>query len=204
MAVAGVGQVAQAGPSVRFGLTGALDDQSAPQETEFGPTFALGERVGPLMLEADYAYLSFFDPDTSNGGMHRLGLNLRADLLRSTNHYCFRGMACTRGASLYGEAGVAERFGQWHLDASTRSPADTDRVHEVHIGAGIELDNHIHPYRYGWQLGIRLAVAPHDPLEVDPSCRGTCTMSTSAGTTTSKTTGMDRAVLIEWTFLIGQ
>jgi hypothetical protein len=112
-------------------------------------------------------------------------------------------MACTRGASVYGEAGVAERFGQWHLDAVNRSPADGDRVREVHIGAGIELDNHIRPYRYGWQLGIRLAVAPHDPLEVDPSCRGTC-MSSSGTSTTSNKGGMDRAVLIEWTFLIGR
>ncbi|MGN6104642.1 MAG: hypothetical protein ACTHU0_06040 [Kofleriaceae bacterium] len=51
---------------------------------------ALGARLGPVTLETDYAYLSFMEPDVSDGGMHRLGLNLRGDLYRSTNRPCVR------------------------------------------------------------------------------------------------------------------
>src|SRR5471032_2603001 len=109
---AGAG-VAHAGPSVRFGLDYGISDTGAPNAHEIGPAIAVGERLGPFLLEVDYAFLSFLDQDTSSGGIHRLGLDLRADLFRSTNTYCFRGMACTRGTALYVEAGVAEKFGQW-------------------------------------------------------------------------------------------
>jgi hypothetical protein len=200
--------VADSGPTMRFGLTGALEDQSAPQEPEVGPMIGAGMRLGPLVLEGDYAYLSMFNPDTGNHGMQRLGVNLRADVLRRSNRFCVLGMACTRGASLYAEAGIAERFGQWHLDSVQRYPADGDRTTEQHVGVGIELDNHVHPHRYGWQLGVRLAIAPHDPYMIDSTCRGTCmptgtTTSTTTNTST-KTGGEDLAVLLEWVFLLGR
>jgi hypothetical protein len=198
---------ADSGPTTRFGLTGALEDQSAPQEYEAGPMIGVGERLGPLVIEGDYAYLSMFDPDTGSHGMQRLGVNLRADVLRRSNRFCVLGMACTRGASLYAEAGVAERFGQWHLDSVQRYPANGDRATEEHVGVGIELDNHVHPHRYGWQLGVRLAMAPHDPYMIDSACRGTCMPATGATTSTStaaKSGGEDMAVLVEWVFLIGQ
>jgi hypothetical protein len=197
---------ADSGPTMRFGLTGALEDQSAPQESEVGPMIGLGARLGPLVLEGDYAYLSMFDPDTGSHGMQRLGVNLRADVLRRSNYFCVLGMACTRGASLYAEAGIAERFGQWHLDSVQRYPADGDRTTEEHVGVGIELDNHVHPHRYGWQLGVRLAMAPHDPYMIDSACRGSCMPGTTTTTTTptSKTGGQDLAVLLEWVFLLGR
>jgi hypothetical protein len=189
---------ATAGPSVRFGLTGALSDQAAPEQHELGPQLAIGERLGPLLLEADYAYLSFMDGDVGKDGMQRLGVNLRADLVRNINDRCsHRWMACTRGSTIYGEAGVAERYGQWHLDAVARSPANGDRQREFHVGVGLELDNRIAPYRYGWQIGLRLAFAEHDPMQ-DAVCRGSTCMPAPGQR------GADRAVLVEWTFLVGQ
>lgn len=188
---------AEAGPTTRFGLTGALKDQSAPEQHELGPMFAIGERIGPLTIEADYAYLSFLDPETGKNGMQRLGLNLRGDILRTNNYHCYRFMACTRGSAIFAEAGIAERYGIWHLDANSTYPAHGDTSKEMHFGVGLELDNRVAPYRYGWQFGIRFAVAPHDTF-FDTAAR------TSSPTQPSQMKGVDRAVLIEWTFLVGR
>jgi len=188
---------ADAGPTARFGMDFALSDTGAPNAHELGPAFAVGERLGPLLLEIDYAYLSFLDPETSDGGITASASILRADLFHSTNSYCFRGLACTRGTSLYGELGVAERFGQWHLDSNTVAP-ETNRQHEGHIGIGIELDNQIAPYRYGWQLGLRFAMAPNDPNSI--ACRG----STCSNNPMATTPSTERSVLVEWTFVVGQ
>ncbi len=193
---------ATAGPTARFGLTMAATDQAAPGETELGPTVALGERIGPLTLEVDYAYLSFMDSHTGDAGMQRLGANVRADVIRSTSDHCRRWMACTRGSSVFVEAGVAERYGQWRIDARTVSPTGGDRAHEAHIGIGLELDNHLVPYRYGWQFGVRLAFAPHDNA-MDATCRSTTCADGSTPTTTTSG-GIDKAVLLEWTFLVGR
>ena len=183
---------AHAGPTARFGLTGALSDQSAPQELELGPMFAVGERAGPFVGELEYAYMSFSDPDVSANGIHRLGVTLRADLIRNTGGPCFRYLACTRATTLYGEVGAAERLGYWRLDSHTNSLANQ---REAHVGLGLELDNHLSPLRYGWQLGLRLAFAPHEQI-AGVSCRGTGCPTTHGGT--------DRAVLVEWTFVIGK
>ena len=192
---------ASAGPSTRFGLTFAAEDQAAPGNHELGPTLAVGERMGPLTLEVDYAYLSFMDSHTSAGGIHRLGVNLRADVLRMSSESCRRFMACTRGSSLFAEAGIAERYGQWHLDAHSSSPNGVDRVREAHLGIGIELDNHVVPYRYGWQFGLRFTMSPHDSA-MDPACRSTTCAAGTQPTSTSQS-GIDKAILVDWTFLIG-
>ena len=189
---------ALADPSIRFGLTGALADQGAPSQTPFGPTIALGARLGPIVGEVDYAYLSFVDPETVDGGMHRLGFNLRGDLYRDTNRPCFAGLACTKGLTLYAELGAGMRYGQWALDSMRRSPSASDRQREAHLGFGIALDNQIKPTRLGWQLGFRVAAAPRDDLML--ACRGaTCT---SDGI--DRSGEIDYSFLFEWTFLIGR
>ncbi len=186
---------AAAGPSVRFGLTFAAADQGAPGEHEFGPLVGLGERFGSFLVEADYAYLSMMDPDTSESGIHRLGVTLRGDVWRAGNAVCHRLLACTRGKGVFAEAGAAERFGQWHLDSQRVSP-DSDRQTEVHVGLGLELDNQMSPYRMGWQLGLRFAVAGRNPYTL--ACRGTdCPMDPSART-------LDKSLLVEWSFLVGE
>ncbi len=197
----GLGVAQASGPTVRFGLTGAIEDQAAPNELELGPMIGVGWRLGPLVADVDYAYLSFMDTETGAGGMQRVGVNLRGDLFRATRRYCVIGFGCVGGYALYAEAGVAERFGQWHLDSVERSPANGDRATEEHIGAGIELDNTAHPRRYGWQLGVRLAVTPHDPFQIDASCRGSCMTGTGSP---SMKGGQDTAFLVEWTFLLGR
>lgn len=192
-----VASPAAADPSIRFGLTGALADQGAPQQNPFGPMVALGARVGFVTGEVDYAYLSFVDPETVDGGMHRLGINLRADIYRNDNKPCIAGVACTKALTVYGELGAGMRYGQWALDSLRRSPATSDRQREAHIGAGIALDNQLSPRRLGWQLGFRLAAAPRDDLML--ACRGDCAMGD-----VDRSGKIDYSFLFEWTFLIGR
>jgi hypothetical protein len=192
---------ALAGPTARFGLTGALADESAPGKYIFGPAVAVGLRAGPFVGEVEWAYLSFFDPDTTDGGIHRLGLSLRADIYRSYATRCiFRG-GCTRAQSLWLEAGAGERLGRWQLDAAHMSPA-SDHQPEAHVSVGIELDNMIHPMRNGFQFGLRLAIAPrgYDPLS---DCRTAGGASCTSATDNGNHGGIDSSLLFEWMFLFG-
>lgn len=192
---------ATAGPTARFGLTGAIEDQGAPGKYVFGPLVGVGLRGGPFVAEVEWAYLSFFDPDTSEGGIHRFGVSLRADLYRSYATRCvFRG-GCTRAQSLWVEAGAGERIGRWHLDAAHSAPAD-DHQPEAHVGVGIELDNQINPMRNGFQLGLRFAIAPrgNDPLSNCRSDSGSTCMDVSSNANRG---GIDSSVLVEWMFLFG-
>lgn len=189
---------AHAGPAFRIGLTGALADEGAPGQYQVGPMVGLGARLGPALLEVDYAYLSFMEADVSDGGMHRVGLNLRADLYRDTGRPCIRRIACTRAFSVFGEIGAGLRYGQWHLDAVHRAP-ESDRQREVHIATGIELDNQIVPTTLGWQLGFRLALAPRSEgaLACPPN-----TICAAVGSEPERE--LDLSFLIEWTFLVGR
>lgn len=198
VAVVGAATPAAADPALRFGLTGALADQGAPMQYPFGPMIALGARVGPIIGEVDYAYLSFIDPDTVDGGMHRLGVNIRGELYRDANKPCLARFACTRAVTFYAELGVGMRYGQWTLDAYRRSPANSDRQREAHIGVGIALDNQIYPRRLGWQLGFRLAAAPRDDLML--ACRG----ESCATGDVDRSGETDLSFLFEWTYLIGR
>jgi hypothetical protein len=190
--------LADPSPSIRFGLTGALADQGAPQQTPFGPTLALGARLGPVLGEVDYAYLSFVDPDTIDGGMHRVGFNLRADLYRDADRPCMWGLACTKAVTLYAELGAGIRYGQWALDSMRRSPTTSDRQREAHLGVGIALDNQINPTRLGWQFGLRVAAAPRDDLML--ACRG----ASCAADGIDRSGEIDYSLLFEWTFLVGR
>lgn len=189
---------AHAGPTARIGLTFALADQGAPEQHQVGPMIAVGIPFSRFVVEADYALLSFMEPDVvGGGGMHRFGVNFRADLLRAT-HHCFIHFGCAAGIGAYAEVGAGMRRGQWHLDANTVSPALADRQREAHIGFGLELDNRIVPTRLGWQFGIRLTAAPHDDLMV--ACRGTGCASPAV----SKNGDTDLAFLVEWMFVVGR
>jgi hypothetical protein len=184
----------EAGPTARFGLTYGVTDPAATS-VELGPMVTLGERAGPFVGELEWAYLSFLDPDASRAGVHRLGVTLRTDILQSREYRCWHAFACTRGQAIYAEAGAAERFGHWQVDAFSISPVNTPQP-ELHIGLGFELDNQLVPYRNGWQLGVRFAFAPADPV-VMTTCRGGCPVSEQSG-------GMQKAVLLEWMFVVGR
>jgi hypothetical protein len=174
---------AHAGPAVRYGVTFAVEDQGAPLQHQFGPMLGLGVPLGPFTAEVDYAYLSFMEPDVLDGGMHRLGANVRAQLFRSS-----------RTTRFYAQAGAAMRYGRWHLDAKTVAPAHSDRQREAHLGLGLELVNQFGKTRYGWMFGLRLAAAPRDDLML--ACRGSgCSSTDDRGGET------DLALLIEWTFV---
>jgi hypothetical protein len=193
---------AQAGPTARVGITYGIADQGGPDEIKVGPMLAVGERLGMFVAELEYAYLSFFDPDASPGGVHRVGVTLRADVLHTArNRQCPGTLApdwtCASGHGFYAEAGAAERFGQWVVDASRVTPVKSPQP-EAHLGIGFEMDNRLGYRRDGWQLALRFAVAPADQL-VASTCRsagGTCPTSMSGG-------GLEESLYIEWMFLFG-
>jgi hypothetical protein len=197
------GVASAGGPTVRFGLTGAAFDRGAPNKIEGGPAVALGLRSGPFVAELEWAYLSFFDIDTTGGGVQRVGVTLRADLLRSYATHCMFHYACTRASSLWADVGAGERFGQWLLDSQNIAPASGHEP-ELHVSLGVELDNRIVPHRDGWQLGVRFAVSPRG-VGQGAACRsgGDCTM-TGGPTTAGDRGGYDESLLIEWMFLFGK
>ena len=201
LAVAGLvsplAAIAHAGPTARLGMTFALADQGAPLQHQIGPMIGVGIPLGRFVVEADYTLLSFMEPDVvGGGGMHRFGVNVRADLLRRTNH-CFIHVGCAAGVGAYAEVGAALRRGQWHIDANTQSPAGTNRQRELHLGFGLELNNRVVPTRLGWQFGVRLAAASRDDLMV--ACRGS-----GCATTTHRGGALDLAVFVEWMFILGR
>ena len=196
LTIGGLAGIAEAGPTTRFGLTYGVAEPTLPGAHELGPTLAVGYRLGPIVAEVDYAYLSFLDDNTGDHGVQRLGLTGRLDLWRDTNRPCIPHLACTRAMSVYGEGGVAERFGHWQLDATTIAPV-SGRQHEAHLGFGLEIDNRITPYRYGWQIGFRVVAAPRDPQ--DFLCRSA---SGCGGMMTS--TSYDRSVLVDVSWIVGQ
>ena len=199
--VASAASTAYGGPTFRFGITDAISDQAAPGKDELGPMIGLGLREGRFVGELEWAYLSFFDPDTTAHGVQRVGLSLRADLFRRFATYCKYRYGCTRMSSIWGEVGAGERFGQWLLDASHVTPATTHQP-EAHVAIGFELDNQIEPMRNGWQMGIRFAVVPRgtDPAGVCRTAGGT----DCAGVMTTNNGGLAGSVLLEWAFLFGQ
>jgi hypothetical protein len=183
-----------AGPTARLGITYGVAEPTLPEAHEIGPMVGLGYRfLGSVVAEIDYAYLSLLDPDTSSGGVHRIGGLVRADLWRDQNRPCIPHIACTRAMSFYAEAGIAERIGSWQLDAHTIAPLDGKQT-EGHVGFGLEIDNELSPNRNGWQLGVRFVGAPRD--QMDFLCRGSgCPVG-------SNSTAMDRSVLVDvgWVF----
>jgi hypothetical protein len=189
-----VAGTASAGPTSRFGLTYGVSEPTLPEAHEVGPMLGLGWRFGPVVAEADYAYLSFLDDNTTSGGVHRLGGTVRADLWRDAEKPCIPHIACTRAMSFYGEAGLAERFGQWQLDSRTLAPL-SGRQKEGHLGFGFEFDNEVVPYRMGWSIGVRFVAAPRD--EMDFICRGS---GCPTGTNNSNT---DHSILVDVSWLVG-
>lgn len=164
-------------------------DEAVPSQVhEVGPLVAVGDRLGPFVGEIEWAYLSLFDPSSSPGGVHRFGVTLRADLWRK--------VGLREASNLYLEGGAGERFGQWITRPTEMVPATSPQP-EVHIGAGFEMDNEVRPHRNGWQLGVRLSMARGDQAEA-VACRttgGTCLQTQNAG--------YERALFIEWMFLLG-
>jgi hypothetical protein len=185
------------GLTARFGMTfSPFADEAVPDQVhEVGPLVAIGDRVGPFVGEVEWAYLSLFDPQSSPGGVHRFGVTLRADVWRNVHELqCVTGN-CRNGNALYVEGGAGERFGQWITRPTEMVPLTSPQP-EIHIGAGFEMDNELRPHRNGWQLGLRFSMARGDQAET-VACR------TTGGTCVQTSSGTERALFVEWMFLLG-
>ena len=192
--------VASADPTVRFGLTFGMD-RNMPEAKQYGPLVGVGLHHGRFAAEANYAYLSFMDPDTQ---IHRLGFNLRADLWRMYRlglcNSAPRGYGCLQTKAFYGELGAARRFGYWR--ATDRALNDTTSQREISATIGYELGL---PGRGAWDLGLRFSIAKRDP-ELSMSCRSTTgTSCTSVGPSIGHDApGAAVGAMIEWTWIYGR
>lgn len=188
------GTAAADGVTARLGMTfSPYFDETVPSSYhEVGPAVAIGERLGRFVGEAEWAYLSMFDPIASPGGVHRLGVTLRADVWRRE--------LPSHATGLYVEAGAAERFGQWVVQPTEQVP-QTSPQPEVHIGGGFEMNQTVHPHRNGWQLGVRFSEARGEDV-ISVACRSTTGMCINGQMPATKS-GIQRSLFIEWMFLIG-
>jgi hypothetical protein len=189
------------GVTARFGMTfSPFADEAVPDAVhEIGPLVAVGDRMGPFVGEVEWAFLSLFDPMSSPEGVHRLGVTLRADLWRNTSQAI--NAAVRTGKSIYIEGGGAERFGRWVVRPTEMVPATSPQP-EIHVGVGFEMDNQVWPNRHGWQLGLRFAMSHGDAIE-GVSCRSTTGTCLGGTQVTQTNNGLERAVFVEWMFLIG-
>jgi hypothetical protein len=171
--------LADASPVVRFGMTTGAN-RNTPEAAEVGPMFAAGARAGRFTGELNYSYLSFLDPDTS---IHRAGVALRADLSiwGTMRHW----------KTLFGELGVAKRWGAWRLGSDVH--ASTTTQNEMHVSIGLQLDDK-------WQFALRVGAARLDPnLMPGIACRGVA----CAATMLPDSTGLAGSVMLEWLFMLG-
>jgi hypothetical protein len=124
--------------------------------------------------------LSFF----GYGGqrIHRLGVALRADVLRE------------RTWSIFGEAGAAKKWGLWRVDDMIGDY--TSDQNEVHGAVGLALFDA--PNRAAWHLALRYGVGRRDPV-LATACRGTCS---SIGM--SPETGLAESLMLEWTWMMNR
>jgi hypothetical protein len=180
--------VASAEPAMRIGMTFGVD-RNAPEAREFGPQFGAGFRAGRVVGELSYAYLSFFDPDTS---IHRVGVSLRADVWRFQSGCTDR--RCRVSKAIYGEVGTARRMGRWLVNEMPYV-YQTAPQHELSLGVGYSLGNYLAPQDAGWQIGLRFSAARRDPL-LGSACRGDgCMVAMPAST------GLAESVMLEYMFM---
>jgi hypothetical protein len=188
--------VASADPTMRFGLTFGVD-RNMPEAKQYGPLLGVGLAHDRFSAEANYSYLSFMDPDTK---IHRVGLNLRADLWRqykmgicnNTPH----GYGCLQSKAFFGGIGVARRFGHWR--ATDTAMNDTTSQREVSATLGYELGL---PGSGAWDLGFRFAVARRDP-ELYNTCRSTT--GVSCPQIGYDPPGAAVSAMLEWTWIYGR
>jgi hypothetical protein len=171
--------VAHADPVARFGMTFGVD-RNAPEAHEVGPLIGLGATFGRFTGEANYTYLSFMDPDTS---IHRVGIALRADFLRTCST-----ITCNGGNAVYAELGAAQRKGRWLVAEDTYATSQS----EVYVSGGYQLA----AGAGRWQIGLRLGIAPRDPM-LDTACRGIgCPVAMPASS------GIAESLMAEWMWLL--
>ena len=159
-------QLSRTGPVLRFGSAvgfSEIRDQSVPT---LGGQVALGYRLGPLVLGAEYErlallkYIEDLGGNISLGGLRRMGVSGRLVVL-----HIGRGEV-DPPILLYVEGGAGRQSGRW-------STGREFSRNDVSAGTGVLLGGQ--PFHsVGWQLGWRMTAARADGESVflAQSCKG--------------------------------
>jgi len=167
------------GATVRVGTAVGFIYGGPSNVLALGGTAAIGQRFGRLGIEAEYTILSLLghetvvtdigseDTDVSIGHAQRLNAMARFDLIRF-------GPRVDKTRSLitfYVEGGAGVAYDHWSKSSFNEDqrlvPVDSKRA-EGQAGFGLM----IFPHRVAWLIGWRLAVSPHQPMQM-VECRST-------------------------------
>jgi hypothetical protein len=147
--------------------------------TELGLVAGAGQRFGRFAIEAEAAYFDlqtvaqYMSPigvtsgDVGIGRGERVALLARLDVLRFDSH----AIGPNSMAAIYVEGGGATEWVQFTapLDSGIR-PDNYKRIEGL-VGFGVMLDHRLQgpigfPHRIAWFLGLRVAMSPHQPLDM--------------------------------------
>jgi hypothetical protein len=156
------------GPVVRLGTAVGFSEIGERSVSTLGGQVALGYRIGPVILDAEYerlAMLTYLEDEYHNanrGRLHRIGVSGRIFLLRIGG----RVRDPSSSLRLYLEGGAGRQSGRWSTGE------DFDR-NDVSVGAGWLLDFKDAPPRiglpfhsFGWHFGWRVTAARADGEDV--------------------------------------
>jgi hypothetical protein len=169
------GSIARLGTMVGF-LYGLPQSVS-----ELGVVAGAGQRFGRFSIEAEAA---FYDLQTASEYMTPLGLTSgnvsvgrgerlavigRLDVLRFDSHV----MGPNSMAAIYVEGGGATEWVQFTAPVDANGALKPDNLKRVEgvVGVGLMLDHRLQepigfPHRIAWFLGLRVAMSPHQPMDV--------------------------------------
>ncbi len=147
----------ETGARVRSGTVVGYADLDGVRATAIGAQIAVGQRVGPITLEAELDATSLIDGRDDDiarrGNSRRLGVTGRVDVLTVGS----RLIGPRSALVLWLEAGLGRHKAQWEDAAAVRR-------NEGHVGFGWLLDHRINRNRripaFGWHVGWRFSAAP--------------------------------------------
>jgi len=158
----------RSGPVVRFGTAVGFSEIGQRSVSTLGGQIAIGYRLGPFVLDAEYdrlamlQYIEDLGGNATRGELYRLGVTGRLFVLRIGG----RGRDPSSLLRIYAEGGVGRQSARWSTGE------DFDR-NDISTGAGWLLDHRLRPrpaglpfHSIGWQFGWRLSAARADGEDV--------------------------------------
>lgn len=149
------------------------------QVTELGLVAGAGQRFGRFSIEAEAAYfdlqtvsqyttqIGVTSGDVGIGRGERVGVIARFDVLRFGSHV----VGPNSMAAIYVEGGGQTEWVQFTASLDSGIKPDNYKRIEGVVGVGLMLDHRLQepigfPHRIAWFLGLRLAMSPHEPLDM--------------------------------------
>ena len=179
------------------------------QVTELGLVAGAGHRFGRFSIQAEAAYfdlqtveqymtqIGVTSGDVGIGRGERVGLIARLDVLRFDSHL----VGPNSMASVYVEGGGQIEWVQFTAPLDSGIQPDSYKRVEGVVGVGLMLDHRLQepigfPHRIAWFLGVRLAMSPHQPLDMTV-CRSDSECAREEMPETSPAPPMDQSLTFQ-------